>query len=64
MTYKGIARRMLAKHGLRSARIKCGARVFRYAYVLPAMRGGNLTPKDVAAVMLWTSVNRQLDKVS
>jgi hypothetical protein len=64
MTYKGIARRMLVKHGLMSARIKCGARVFRYAYVIPAMRGGPMTPKDVAAVMLWTSVNRQLDKVS
>jgi len=64
MTYKGIARRMLAKHGLMSARIKCGARVFRYAYVLPAMRGGPLTATAVASVTLWTSVNRQLDKIS
>lgn len=64
MTYKGIARRMLAKHGLMSARIKCGARIFRYAYVIPAMRGGGaMTAQEAAFITLWTEVNRQLDKV-
>ena len=62
MTYKGIARRMLAKHGLMSARVKCGARVFRHAYVIPAIKGG-YDAHDIARATLWRTVNRALDRV-
>jgi hypothetical protein len=63
MTYKGIARRLLTKHGLRVARVKIGARAFRYEYVLPAIKGG-YDAHDIARATLWHSVNRALDKVS
>lgn len=63
MTYKGIARRMLDKHGLRLARVKIGARAFRYEYVIPAIRG-QYSAQDIARASLWHSVNRALDKVS
>lgn len=64
MTYKGIARRMLAKHGLMSARVKCGARVFRHAYVIPAINAGKLSPRNAACMTMWMEVNKQLDKIS
>lgn len=63
MTYMGIARRLLDKHGLRVARLKIGARAFRYEYVLPAIKGG-YDAHDIARATLWHSVNRALDRVT
>jgi hypothetical protein len=62
MTYGYIARAMLKKHGLRLARVKIGARAFRYEYVLPAIKGG-YDAHDIARATLWHSVNRALDRV-
>jgi len=53
---------MLQKHGLRLARVKIGARAFRYEYVLPAIKGG-YDAHDIARATLWHSVNRALDRV-
>ena len=63
MTYMGIARRLLNKYGLRVARVKIGARAFRYEYVLPAIKGG-YDAHDIARATLWHSVNRALDRVT
>ncbi len=57
MTYGYIARAMLKKHGLRLARVKIGARAFRYEYVLPAIKGG-YDAHDIARATLWRTVNR------
>jgi len=62
MTAAHIARAMLRKHGLRLARVKIGARAFRYEYVLPAIRG-TYTAHDIARATLWHTVNRALDRV-
>lgn len=63
MTSAYIARAMLRKHGLRLARVKIGARAFRYEYVLPAIKG-KYDAHDIVRAALWHSVNRALDRVS
>jgi hypothetical protein len=44
------------------ARVKIGARAFRYEYVLPAIKGG-YDAHDIARATLWRTVNRALDRV-
>lgn len=63
MTSAHIARAMLRKHGLRLARVKIGARQFRYECVVPAMQGKH-TAESIHFATFWRSVNRALDRVS
>lgn len=62
MTAGYIARALLKKHGLRLARVKIGARAFRYEYVIPAMKG-RYDAHDIVRATLWRTVNRALDRV-
>lgn len=62
MTPARIARLMLSKHGLRMARIKIGARQFRYECVVPAMHGKH-TADSIHLATFWRTVNRALDRV-
>lgn len=62
MTAAYVARQLLRKHGLRMARIKVGARQFRYECVVPAMVGKH-TADSIHLATYWRTVNRALDRV-
>jgi hypothetical protein len=58
-----IARQMVVKYGMTTARIKAGSRAARALYIAPAIERRTITESDVFRWTFWHCVSASLNKL-